>query len=226
MIPCTWALLAMGLSSINLLFGRGDFGQGSITQTTYCLWAYGLGIIPQTLVIIFASALYAQKNYLMTTRIALASLGVNVALNTVFVFGFGMSSASVAFATSIAACMNFFALAVVLWLRLIHEDKALQPLLRKELKTTFLCAIKISVCSFIAAAVVVTAGYLILQDRTLPLFLSSIPQIFPKEFVRQLMTMIIEASCFAALVLLGAWWMRVEDLTGLFRFNLKKPSFE
>lgn len=223
MIPCTLALLAMGCGSINLLFGRGGFGNESITQTTFCLWAYGVGAVPQILVILFASALYAQKNYLATTRIALASLLINVALNALFVFGLNLSSASVALATSLAALFNFLALAVVFWLTLVRTDQGLKPLLNSELKAVFLCVMKITFCSLIAAAVSMLIGSTILQDPALLLFLTSSPQVFSKAFTHQLLIVAVEAASFGVVVFFGGWCLQIRDLTTLFRFKAEPP---
>ena len=114
MLPITLAFLILGDSCINLIYGHGDFTNQSIIGTTQCLWAYGLGLIPMTLVLILAPAFYAQNNYYIPSSASVISMVVNVVLNAVLVAGFGLGAASVAIATSVSAWINFFILTVML----------------------------------------------------------------------------------------------------------------
>lgn len=106
MIPCTFAILALGAASINLLYGRGQFSQMAISQTTLCLWAYTLGLIPSTQVMLFSSILYAEGNFRTSTWIALFTVGLNIALNAFFVFVLHLGTISIALATALSAWAN------------------------------------------------------------------------------------------------------------------------
>ena len=110
MLPLTAALFAMGDISVNFLYGRGDFGSQSVIQTTYCLWAYGIGLLPSALVLILAPAYYARSNYTLPALVSFATMLVNVFLNSLFIIGFGWSAVSVAIATSMSAWINFMVL--------------------------------------------------------------------------------------------------------------------
>lgn len=108
MIPLTGCLFAMGDSSVQLIYGRGDFGAESAIQTTYCLWAYGIGLVPAALVLVLAPACYAQSDYRLPAVASFGSMLLNIVLNSWFILGLGWGAVSVAIATSISAWVNFF----------------------------------------------------------------------------------------------------------------------
>lgn len=106
MIPCTFAIIALGTAAVNLIYGRGHFTEFAIAKTTVCLWAYGLGLVPTTLVILFSAIFYAQNNFRTPMLISVLTVVINTALNAIFVFGFKMGAISTALATSISAWIN------------------------------------------------------------------------------------------------------------------------
>lgn len=110
MLPITAGIFLLGQPSIQLLYGHGDFLKESIEGTTLCLWGYGIGLIPMTLVLILAPALYAQENFRLPTQASIASMVVNIGLNAWFVMGLSWDAASVALATSLSAFVNVFIL--------------------------------------------------------------------------------------------------------------------
>ncbi|HSX11892.1 MAG TPA: lipid II flippase MurJ, partial [Rhabdochlamydiaceae bacterium] len=62
MVPCTCALIFLGAPSLNLIYGHGHFSSAAVVQTTRCLLAYGIGLLPSTLVLLFFAVLYAKKD--------------------------------------------------------------------------------------------------------------------------------------------------------------------
>ncbi len=110
MIPCTFAILAMGINSVNLLYGRGNFSETAVLKTSFCLWAYGLGLVPNSLVILFSAVFYAQNNFRTPMFISVATVIINIALNTLFVFQLQLGVISTALATSISAYLNYWIL--------------------------------------------------------------------------------------------------------------------
>lgn len=110
MLPITATLFVMGDTSVNLLYGRGNFGAQAVIQTTYCLWAYGLGLIPSALVLVLAPANYAQNNYSLPAIASFNAMILNIFLNTLFIIGFGWGAVSVALATSFSAWVNLLIL--------------------------------------------------------------------------------------------------------------------
>jgi putative peptidoglycan lipid II flippase len=105
-IPCTFALFALGASGLNLLYGRGHFSSPDIQETLQCLWAYGLGLIPASFTLLLAAGCFSKKSYGLPTLASLLSVALNIALNALFVFGLGLGAVSVALATSISAFLN------------------------------------------------------------------------------------------------------------------------
>ncbi len=99
MIPCTFAIFLLGGSSVALLYGRGQFSPFAVAQTTYCLWSYTLGLIPMTMVVLFSSVFYAHNNFKTPTVVSLITVGINLLLNILFVFGFGLGAISTTLAT-------------------------------------------------------------------------------------------------------------------------------
>lgn len=110
MCPLTAALFVMGDTAVNFIYGHGDFGPNSVIQTTYCLWAYGVGLLPSALVLILAPACYAQNNYRLPAIASFLTMSINLILNTFFIMGLGWGAVSVALATSFSAWINFFML--------------------------------------------------------------------------------------------------------------------
>lgn len=110
MVPITFAIFLMGDSSINLIYGHGDFDAQAVANTTLCLWGYGFGLFPMAMTLILAPAFYAQGDYRTPTQASVLSIGLNIFLNYVLISIFGFGAASVALATSLSAWLNMFLL--------------------------------------------------------------------------------------------------------------------
>lgn len=108
MIPISALIFCMGDTAVNLVYGRGDFDRSAVYETSRCLWAYGMGLIPMSLVLVLAPACYAQNNYSLPTVASISSLVMNLVLNSVFIFGLGWGAVSVAIATSASAWVNLW----------------------------------------------------------------------------------------------------------------------
>lgn len=105
-LPMTAALFIVGDLSVSFLYGRGDFDLESAKQTTYCLWAYGIGLLPSALILVLAPASYAKNNYLLPSIASFATMLLNLILNTLCIIYFHWGAVSVAVATSISAFIN------------------------------------------------------------------------------------------------------------------------
>jgi len=108
MVPLTAGLFVMGDTSVAFLYGRGDFGADAVVQTTYCLWAYGIGLIPSALVLVLAPASYAKSNYIIPAIASFAAMILNLILNTICITMLNWGAVSVAFATGVSAWANLF----------------------------------------------------------------------------------------------------------------------
>jgi len=118
-VPCTFGILALGHSGLNLLYGHGDFSKADVVATKHCLWAYGLSLVPAVLVLMLAQGFYAQKKYSVPTTASVISVVVNVVLNAVFVFAFHWGAFSIALATAVSAWVNLGVL-----VRSLHKQGA------------------------------------------------------------------------------------------------------
>ena len=107
MIPCTFAIFALGGASTNFIYGRGSFSEGALLHTTICLWSYAIGLLPTTILIPFFSFFFFNNNFRTPTIVSLISVLINIFLNALFVFIFKWGIASIALATSMSAWGNF-----------------------------------------------------------------------------------------------------------------------
>lgn len=207
MLPITIALLVLGDSSINLIYGHGDFNDNSTIGTTRCLWAYGLGLIPATLVLILAPAFYSRGDYRTPTIAATVSMALNILLNTLLIAVFHLGAASVAIATSVSSLVNCAILASVL-----HQD--LRAILTRD---CLLSLGKLSIASALAGIAVVAFA----NSNFWPI-LNGYPVVLSRDFMSQFSKLALQAGCFTAALAAAAWLSRTEDITHLLRSPKKK----
>ena len=106
MVPCAVGMWVLSHPGLDLLYGRGGFQDSDVVQTGLCLGGYAIGLVPMVYVLLLANGFYAQKEYAWPMRCSLASVGCNLSLNALFVFGLGWGAESVAIATSLSAFLN------------------------------------------------------------------------------------------------------------------------
>ncbi len=201
MLPISAAILVLGFCSVNLVYGHGAFSSPAIKETTLCLWAYGAGLFPMTIVLVFASAFYAQKNYRIPTTVSLITVGLNIGLNALFVFVFHMGAISVAVATTLTACMNGALLAAFL-----QKEGEL------DLDGIGITLLKVLSCSVLAAITTAFLGNSLFQDQTWAL-LQGLPLApFAHAVPQQLLIFTTLALCFGVTLLLSAYAFRVHDI--------------
>ena len=123
MIPCTVGIFLFSEWGIGLIYGHGSFLASDVTKTAVCLQYYGLGLVPTALTLLYANAFYAQREYTHPMRCSLASVGCNIVLNGLFVFGFSFGAASIALATALSSALNCALLAFKLYARGIRRQE-------------------------------------------------------------------------------------------------------
>lgn len=106
MVFCTFGIFCLGTLGINLLYGRGSFDQLATIESSYCLWFYGLALLPTACVLLFSSAFYADKSYKIPTLSSLMAVLVNICGNAFFIFIYHLGAYSIALSTSLAAVVN------------------------------------------------------------------------------------------------------------------------
>jgi len=134
LLPCSGIIFVGGNAIVNLIYGRGHFGSTELLHTAECLWGYGWGLVPSALVLLLAPIFYARKDYKTPMICSLLSIGVNLGLNCVFVYGLHLGPASLAYSTSIAAAVNVCILVP-------YIDIGFSNLLRRSILTTSLCTL-------------------------------------------------------------------------------------
>ncbi len=113
MIPVSLFFIFFSKEIVSLLFGRGDFGEHSISGAALCLTGYSIGLLPMAWTLMLAPALYTLGDYKAAARGSFLSVALNITLNAFFVFTLGLGSVSVAIATSISAWANALVLGIV-----------------------------------------------------------------------------------------------------------------
>jgi putative peptidoglycan lipid II flippase len=105
-VPCTFAIFALGLSSVVLIYYRGCFHEGSVLHTTICLWGFGLGLLPMTVALLLNQGFYSRQEYRIPTMAALYSVALNLLLNVFFITVLQQGPELVTLSTSLAALFN------------------------------------------------------------------------------------------------------------------------
>lgn len=118
MLICTFAFFGLSDCLIDLFYRRGEFSSYAVGQTALFLKAYGLGLVPAALVMLQSTFFYAKERASIPTKVALLSVGMNMTLNSLFVFLFKLGPMSVVLASSLSSWAHFF----ILTRLLIRQD--------------------------------------------------------------------------------------------------------
>lgn len=202
MIVITFSFFAMGDSIINLFWGHGAFDSVSTAQTTLCLWAYAAGLIPMTVVLILAPALYAQNDYRTTTKASVMAMILNFVLNSLLIFVFGLGAASVALATSISAWMNVYLLSAQL-------KNSIGSLWTKTLMNS---VAKVTLASLIATLAVFGMDNVFLSGNTAWELVMGKTPAYTQIIYHQILRLGVQGVCFVAVLGLSGWMLRAHDL--------------
>ncbi len=196
--PCLVALMLTAAACVNLLYGRGEFNLLSAHHTTYCLWGYSLGLLPQGLILILGPAFYVQNRYYRTTRASIFALLLNVTLNIFFALVLKMPTWSVAIATTISSWFQAFYLFYYL-----SKGMALRKFRGFVLSSMQVIALTVISGYF--------AYYLTIEVN---------PSIngllfFPRSFSAQISVFLVQTGVFLTLLFGLAWIFRVKEILAL-----------
>ncbi|NNM44107.1 MAG: murein biosynthesis integral membrane protein MurJ [Chlamydiae bacterium] len=209
-MPCTLAILVLGISSVNIIYCHGDFTPLSTINTTKCLWAFGAGLIPMVFTLLLSQAFFSQKDYLTPTIAAILSVAVSIALNVILVFLFEAGPESVALATSFSSALN-------LWYLLRKLNKKIGTVFSLPILISF-C--KVTLCAILASAIVLVFGYVVFQDPTLPILLGKASYgSLPTKFFPQLIHFSAMASCFFASFILFAILFKAKEVLEILKMR-------
>jgi putative peptidoglycan lipid II flippase len=102
--PSSLACIALNREIIGALYQTGQFTADATAFVGRVLAAYGVGLVGQATVRLFASGFYALRDTRTPVQIAAASLGVSTALAVVLMLRFG--APGIALASSLGAFLN------------------------------------------------------------------------------------------------------------------------
>jgi putative peptidoglycan lipid II flippase len=113
-LPSTAALWILAEPMIRVLFEHGKFGPDDTHRTAGALVAYAVGLPAFMLIKALTSGFFARHDTRTPLYIALVAIGLNVALNAVFVLGTPLAQVGIALASSISGWVNALLLGIVL----------------------------------------------------------------------------------------------------------------
>jgi putative peptidoglycan lipid II flippase len=116
-LPAACALYVLAVPLISAIFMHGALTGLDAVMAALALKAFAVGLLPLVLVKVLAPAYFAQENTRTPFRIGVIAVGVNVVLNLALFRIIG--HVGLAFATSVAACVN----AYLLWRGLAAQGR-------------------------------------------------------------------------------------------------------
>ena len=105
-LPSALGLFVLANPIISLLYERGKFTPYETLQTAGALRWYAIGLVFYALIKVVQPAFTAIGHRFVPMVVALISIGVNAALNSVFVFVFKFDHTYLALTTAVVACAN------------------------------------------------------------------------------------------------------------------------
>jgi peptidoglycan biosynthesis protein MviN/MurJ (putative lipid II flippase) len=213
MIPMTAALLVFGDTLVNFVYGRGAFDSLAIVETTRCLLGYAIGLVASVMVLLLAPAFYAKKDFKTPLKASLISVAANLLLNFIFVEAFHLGSASVAFATSIAAFINGAYLFSALSKEEAKEERRVMD------QATALLAWKVILCAAFSGISTAVVSYFLMGTTPALFFLGEPQTVFPQDFFSQLLHVGVSGILFGALFFVYARIMKISDVAELLRLT-------
>lgn len=121
-IPSSVGLALLCRPIIRLIYEHGAFTAFDTKQAAWALFYYALGLTGYSAIKIVTDAFYALGDARTPLRYSVASIGLNLALSAVMIFGFGWDHRGLALATTIAVTFNFLAVLIALRRRVGRVD--------------------------------------------------------------------------------------------------------
>jgi putative peptidoglycan lipid II flippase len=208
LLPGTIAIFVLGGASVNLLYGRGMFSNLSTIHTTFCLWGYGLGLVPSAFVLILAPAFYAKKDFWTPTVASLWSVAINVILSLAAVFLFKMGASGIALATSIASFFNMGFLIYKL------DIEVMKPLAKLFIKT--------AIAAVVAGLVTILLAHFMMGEPSLKMWLGNFDVLFSRGIFKQANEFGLLTLIFGVIFFTIAYFIQAELILEF--FSARKES--
>jgi putative peptidoglycan lipid II flippase len=211
MIPCTFGIFLLGGPAINLLFGHGHFTEQSTFYTTLCLWAYGIGLMPTTILLLFSQAFFARHDFKTPMFLSLGTIAFNAGLNALFIYGCHWGAVSVAVATSFTSAINAFIL------YFLYKKRYGMGFFREKRRPL----IQLLLCSLVAtAACFFTSSWL--GDTSFWEILNGQLVHFPHHLATQGIQLFLPSVAFAITFIAMSFAIRCEEVLGLLPLVARK----
>jgi putative peptidoglycan lipid II flippase len=144
-IPAMVGFIVLERPIIELILQRGYWTEEATLNTRYALTFYSLGLLPIAFLRILTPLYYARQDVMTPFKMGIIALLTNIALNAFFIFFTPMEHGGLAFASSIAAVVNFYLL--------FHREKEVfGPVFTKKVRTTlhrvFFSSILMGICTW------------------------------------------------------------------------------
>jgi len=149
-VPAMVGLIALKTPIINLLFQRGQFDYSATEKTAFALLFYSVGLWAIAGSRTIVPAFYSLQDTWTPLKIALACLGTNVILNTVFIFFTPLMHGGLALATSLSSMLNL----ILLFWKLDPKLGGID--VRKNIKSllgTFLCSLPMGLAAYLICSI-------------------------------------------------------------------------
>lgn len=106
-LPSAVGLIFLAQPIIALIYQRGKFTADSTLHTAEALQYYAIGLVGYSCIKVLSPAFYAINRKWTPMTVSFLSIGLNLALNWLFTFRFGMGHCGLALSTAIAGTLNF-----------------------------------------------------------------------------------------------------------------------
>ena len=106
-LPSAVGLIALAQPIIALIYQRGKFHDADSLHTAEALQYYAIGLVGYSCIKVLSPAFYAIDRKWTPMTVSFLSIGLNLALNWIFIFRLQMGHCGLALSTAIAATVNF-----------------------------------------------------------------------------------------------------------------------
>jgi putative peptidoglycan lipid II flippase len=109
-LPASFGLFALATPITACLLQHGEFGEAGVARTVSALRMLCFALVPAGAVGLVGRAYFALGDFKTPVRVSAAMLGLNVALNTLFLVVFGLDVAGLALSTALVGWINVLVL--------------------------------------------------------------------------------------------------------------------
>lgn len=105
-MPSAIGLMVLAQPIIAIIYQRGKFHDHDTLQTAEALQFYALGLVAYSCIKVLSPAFYAMNRRWTPMMVSFLSIGLNLLLNSTFIFYFKMGHRGLALSTALSAILN------------------------------------------------------------------------------------------------------------------------